>query len=716
MKPDSLCKSTVGKPGYSHNFSGVANLGNIDGTAPGSTNLGSNGVLVDDGSVTAGFDYPYFPVQGVINNQGGSVTIGASGTMNLVYNGLYEQSAGTTSVAGTLSATELDVEGGTFNSDNDTGVTNLGNQSYSITGINLGTNGTLIDNGTVNVYEIENDGGTVTIGSAGTMNAQLTYTQLAGSTNVEGNINSQEVDVSAGTFTDTTGEIDLGLPLNTSSPGCCGLIALTSNGELADTGTITATEIVNDGGSVFIGGGNMTAGTLNVVGTYGQYAGTTDVIDGTLNAGSLLVVGGTYTLGAGITNLGGISGTIPGSINIGSGGFADASGGTIDADTLIVQGSGLYGTGVSSTTNLGTISGTAPGSINLATNGAISDNGTIDAVVINNDGGSVTIGGAGMLNLQSGPYTQTAGSTTVGGTLYVVGEYLQNGGTTGVEGTLTAASLDVEGGTYTNDTGVTNLGNATSSVAGSVNVGSNSTLTDNAIIYVGQTSGSTGTVNNVGTVSIGETGTLLVLGSGGNYTQSAGLTDVNGTLISPSISITGGTLEGAGFINGSVSQTGGTFEPGGDPGILTVTGSDSISNLIYAEEIGGTTAGTDYSVLDVGTSFSILNTPLSLDWLNSFIPTDGEIFDIINAGSISGEFSNNDISFAGGTFSVSYLAGGCADDDSACVDLTWEQASVGQVPEPSSLVLFGIGLLALGWAASRRGSSAIRSSGSRNSA
>lgn len=87
---------------------------------------------------------------------------------------------------------------------------------------------------------------------------------------------------------------------------------------------------------------------------------------------------------------------------------------------------------------------------------------------------------------------------------------------------------------------------------------------------------------------------------------------------------------------------------------------------------------------------------------NGFMPTDGAVFDIANAGSISGAFSDDILAYPGGSFTVSSAASGCAAAYADCLDLTWRAGSPSSVPEPSNLALLMLGVLSLAWRAGWR--------------
>lgn len=442
-----------------------------------------------------------------------------------------------------------------------------------------------------------------------------------------------------------------------------------------------------------------------------------------------------------------------GTLAISSSGLLDAASGqqlTIDGD--VTNSGQLYaglksGGQASTLTISGLLTNNAGGFVRLADDGSSAN--TLSAGSFANSGNTEVDAGQ-TLNVTNA-YTQSGANSTT-----EVHSNLAAGSLNAVDGTLAAGSLDVEGGTYTNDTGVTNLGGVSGLTPGSINIASGGTLTDNASVIAGDTANSSetpGSVNTAGTVSIGSGATMTLLDNG-TYTQSggstsvsgtanlsvilhsgtftvnsggsvngesyeqfagttavaaggtmtltfryetgsSGTTDVNGTLIVPNL-LAGDLLEGSGTIQGAITMEGGKLQAGDPPATLSIVGSVDLSEggTTVNELIEGSAPGTGYGVLDVTGSVDLVTSDM-LDPLDlmGFNPTNGEMFDIINAASITGTFGNNNIAFDGGTFAVSYNTSGCA-SFTDCVVLTWNQPS-GATPEPASLLLLIIGLLGL---------------------
>jgi hypothetical protein len=141
-------------------------------------------------------------------------------------------------------------------------------------------------------------------------------------------------------------------------------------------------------------------------------------------------------------------------------------------------------------------------------------------------------------------------------------------------------------------------------------------------------------LTNAGTVSV----TAATLSVAGVYTQTAGLTAMNGTLSVPEAWLLGGTLRGAGDVDGNLINAA-RVAPGNSPGALSVgkhytqlpSGSLDI-------ELGGTTPETGYDVLSVGGD-AILSGTLNVTLVNAFTPANGNTFTFLNASSRSGVFS-----------------------------------------------------------------------------
>jgi len=105
-----------------------------------------------------------------------------------------------------------------------------------------------------------------------------------------------------------------------------------------------------------------------------------------------------------------------------------------------------------------------------------------------------------------------------------------------------------------------------------------------------------------------------------------------------------GVIEGNHTFNGTVTNYG-TISPGHSPGTVTVNGDLALQPVIEQGllacsdleiEIGGPNPG-DYDVIDVS-GHATLGGQLNVTFINGFIPTAGQRFHILNAGSVSGAF------------------------------------------------------------------------------
>ncbi len=175
---------------------------------------------------------------------------------------------------------------------------------------------------------------------------------------------------------------------------------------------------------------------------------------------------------------------------------------------------------------------------------------------------------------------------------------------------------------------------------------------DNDLI---ETGAGTLTLSNVNTYS----GPTLV---------NAGELLVNGQVLDSAITVnTGGTLGGDGSVPATTVQSGGFLSPGDSPGTLT-TGSLSLATgSTFMEQLGGTSAGTQYdqTVIPAGGTVAIDSPTLNISFLGGFLPTVGQQFTIINnqsGSSVVGTFSQGStLTFNGYVFGIND-AGGAGHD------------------------------------------------------
>ena len=139
---------------------------------------------------------------------------------------------------------------------------------------------------------------------------------------------------------------------------------------------------------------------------------------------------------------------------------------------------------------------------------------------------------------------------------------------------------------------------------------------------------------NVGSVQVSSGGTLSV----NNYTQTAGDTTLSGgTLSGGPININGGSLAGSGTISGNLINAGQVI-PGstGAAGLLVINGNYAQTTAGRLDvEIGGTTAGSQYSQLAVSGTASLDGT-LSIATINGFLPALGNAFQVLTFASATG--------------------------------------------------------------------------------
>ena len=120
---------------------------------------------------------------------------------------------------------------------------------------------------------------------------------------------------------------------------------------------------------------------------------------------------------------------------------------------------------------------------------------------------------------------------------------------------------------------------------------------------------------------------------------------VNGSLLDTAVTVNGGgTLGGDGTVPATTVQSGGVLSPGDSPGTLTAGSLSLATGSTFNEELGGTTAGTQYdqTVIPAGGTVALDSATLNISFLGGFLPTVGQQFTIINnqsGSSVIGTFS-----------------------------------------------------------------------------
>ncbi len=180
---------------------------------------------------------------------------------------------------------------------------------------------------------------------------------------------------------------------------------------------------------------------------------------------------------------------------------------------------------------------------------------------------------------------------------------------------------------------------------------------------------------------------------GGNYTQTAGATNVDGSLFAAggSVNIQGGKLTGTGTIFSNVQNTGGTVGPGNSPGVLLIAGNYTQgAGGILDIELGGLIAGTQYDQLAVAAN-ALLAGELDVELINGFNPTADASFDILLAGlfgTVSGTFDTLHFpTLPTGTWDIQYFPD--------LVRVTFDFDETQRVPWPSAGLLIVLGLVIL---------------------
>lgn len=520
----------------------------------------------------------------------GSTTI-SSGTFvcntdhGMVGNGTYTLLGGTLSVTGVIQdiGSIASSSGSTISIPSTALFVGSNNQSTTCAGAITGSNGSVRKTGS----------GTLTL--SGT-NSSLGGFAIQGGTLV---FASSGAFVS-GAFLDTSGgTVDLdGYSI------ACGTLGFGGTGTITNSSTTAVTISTGVGGNL----GGPVIGSISLVVTgftqtlsgANTYDGTTSITNATMTAAgtntlsansNFVLTSGTLSIGtfantiASLAGSGTVSTGIGGTLTIGGTSSTSFSGAIIGSGALVMNGSGTF-----------TLSGanTYSGGTNFLT-------GTI---AISGDdlgtGGTLTFGG-GSLNSTSGTFTLTHPTVIVSGNTAV---FQIDGDTTTLSGTLSQSaatgSLNKTGSGTLSLIGPSTYSGTTTITAGILAAGAGNALSNsspfvvNGTLSMGTFSGTIGSLEGSGSVSMGS-GSTLNVGNNGTSTTFSGIISGAGVLAK----IGGGTLTltgtntysgGTTFLAGTIAIAGDHLGSGG-----TLTFSGGVLNVT-----SGTFTTTHPTVIHVG--------------------------------------------------------------------------------------------------------------------
>ncbi len=550
----------------------------------------------------------------------GSAAIGIAATTNGLKEGIYFDNAQLTASGGNIS-----IAG--------TGWGSSGNNNY---GIYISNNSTIdtIGNGTINIHGT--GGNTFGFSNRG---VELSQSNIAA---VNGDI----------AFNGTgrgTGRTSSGIQFDSNA-----LVVTSGSGNITMTGNSTFTDTSGDGNArgIIIRGGS----TLSAAGS-GSILG--NGVAGNAN--------NPYGFGIYVIDNSSLS-TSSGDINLTGSGTANYSGRgiVIDPGSVLTSNTGdisIHGSG-SATSGNGHHGVTFYGGINITGNGNISIQGSGGGSTGSQNAHGIQFGSAGSFITSAGGeilINGTASNAGSNGTGVLVDAITMQAVDINVQGQGGGSGLDGIGVdfinsqlTASNNISVAGTGSAAASGASEGVVLDNAAMTASNIninatagnVSFGMFSESNGTLNVTGSVNLDTTGGIFIEDgtlaiNGGNYTQTEDLYINSSATFQRAAGFTNeGNISGTGTVdvNAGTLVNNGTVSAGFSPGTLTVSGNyNQTASGLLDVELNGTTAGTDYDVLNV-TGNANLDGTLNVTETTSFI-NGGETFTIINAGNVSGNFT-----------------------------------------------------------------------------
>jgi hypothetical protein len=465
---------------------------------------------------------------------------------------------------------------------------------------------------TVNGREITNNG-TINMLSTGSSTSLVITGQVAllGSGKIILSNNSQNLVTGSGTLTnfntiEGTGNVGGG-QLSIMNFG-----TISANGPAGSTLTLDAASFENEckcfgsdpNGILAVSHGD----TLNITGNFGNF-----------NSGT--ITGGIYN----------VAGTLE--FAAGSTGIVSLAGATIN---LIGPTAKILNT---SEGNSNALSGFDSGGLGLAggaqftTGGNFSNTGALTI----GSGSKFSVGTNGafdLANFSSSTSTLNYGAFILTGT----GQVQFNNGGDSLDIVSSSGSITLAGSSTTRSLIDQNGNNALANFASNLQLGS-------FILTTVRTFTTGGSFSNAGIVNVQKaSGTELIIGGGGSYSQTGGTTTLDGKLTaSGGVNISGGHVYGNnGTFTGNFDFTGGTLNPGDGidrVGVLNIAGNYTESGAAVLNIDLSFASPPTHDVLNISGT-AILGGTLSIDSINNiFGPTLGQTLDILNYSSETGSFS-----------------------------------------------------------------------------
>lgn len=218
----------------------------------------------------------------------------------------------------------------------------------------------------------------------------------------------------------------------------------------------------------------------------------------------------------------------------------------------------------------------------------------------------------------------------------------------------------------------------------------NGALNNNGTFNNGGTLISTGLewINNSGQFWVSATG---IVTSAGSYTQTSGITTIDGSMTQGAVNINGSLLQGSGSIIAPVTINGGTISAGHSPGTLSIGGDLMFNSGLLLTEIGGTGTG-QFDLLKVAGKASILGGTLGFSFAD-FIPHVGDTWTFLTAeGGIDLGTFNTTFSFVDPDLGRQFLMGLSLDSSGKEMNLI-----VSAIPEPETYAQLLTGIVVMGF-------------------